>query len=287
MARSAAGIRATAGTRATDREATRWRWAFALAASVCVLVFALDVAFLEVHPGSTLGMAYGIAATVLMVGVALLGARRRTMDLASRRHLGRSRSWLTFHLYGGALFLLLVLMHSGFRLPVGTLNWLLFISSVWITLSGLAGLALQKWIPRVLTSGLATEVNYDRIPELTEELRQRAEATAERGGDSVQALYTKTVAPALQAPARGLIFFLDPTGGIQTRLKPFRYLESRLPETEKAPLAELERIYRAKLEIDAHYTLQHALRSWLIFHTPLALLLIALVAVHLFTVLYY
>ncbi len=286
MAQSAAGSR-NAGARAAAHQAARWRWAFVATASACGLIFATDVALLEVHPGSTLGMAYGIAATVLMIGVALFGARRRAMRLASRRSLGRSRAWLAFHLYGGALFLLLVLMHSGFRLPVGTLNWLLWVSSVWLTLSGLAGLALQRWIPRVLTSGLATEVNYDRIPELTEELRQRAESVAERCDDSVRALYAKTVAPALQEPTRGLIFFLDPTGGIQARLKPFRYLESRLPAAEKAQLAELEKLYRAKLEIDAHYTLQQALRRWLIFHAPLSLLLIALVTVHIFTVSYY
>ena len=43
----------------------------------------------------------------------------------------------------------------------------------------------------------------------------------------------------------------------------------------------------AKLEIDAHYTLQRALRGWLYFHAPPSLLLLALVAVHVATVLYY
>ena len=39
--------------------------------------------------------------------------------------------------------------------------------------------------------------------------------------------------------------------------------------------------------IDAHYTLQQALRLWLWLHLPPAMLLVALVVVHVFTVTYY
>ncbi len=268
-------------------EASLWWWGFSSAAGACLVLFGVHLALWDVHPGTTLGMSYGIAATIFMVGAAVYGARRRTMRFASRRGLGRSRAWLWFHLYGGGLFLLLVLMHSGFALPVGALNWGLWGLSLWTAASGLGGLALQRWIPRVLASGLSTEVNYDRTRELTADVRQRAEKLAESCDDSVRALFRKTVAPVLAAPRRRLIFFLDPTGGIQARLAPFRYLEDRLPPGERQKLGELERLFRAKLEIDAHYTLQRALRSWLYFHAPPSILLLALVAVHVFTVLYY
>ncbi len=280
----ASGVRANRGE---GSEAARWQWTFITLVAVCLILFGVNLALWDVHPGSWLGMSYGTFATVFMIGAALFGARRRTMRFASRRGLGKSRSWLYFHLYGGALFLLLVLMHSGFRLPVGALNWWIWILSVWTVLSGLLGLGLQKWIPRVLASGLSVEVNYDRIPELADEIRQRAETLAATCDDSVRALFQKKVAPTLAAPKRNLIFFLDPTGGIQARLKPFHYLEGRLPTAERQKLLELERLYRAKLEIDAHYTLQRALRGWLYLHAPLSLVLVALVALHIFTVLYY
>lgn len=268
-------------------EATLWRWGFLGIAAICAAIFGVNLALWEVHPGSPLGMGYGIAATVFLVGAAIYGARRRNMRFATRVGLGRSRAWLYFHLYGGGLFLLLVLMHTRFALPVGTLNWGLWILSLWTVASGLGGLMLQRWIPRVLASGLSTEVNYDRIDELIADIQQRAEKLAESCDDSVRALYKKTVAPALERPERGLIFFLDPTGGIQAQLAPFRYLEERLPTEDKAKLAELERLFRAKLEIDAHYTLQRALRGWLYFHAPLSFLLLALVVIHISTVLYY
>ncbi len=268
-------------------EAAFWRWGFVAVAGVCVALFAVNHLLWEVHPSTPLGMSYGIAATVFLLGAAIYGARRRSMRFASRLGLGHSRAWLYFHVYGGALFLLLVLMHSGLALPVGGLNWGLWILSLWTVGSGLGGLALQRWIPRVLASGLSVEVNYDRIDELAADVRERAEKLAESCDDSVRALYRKTVAPALAAPERRMIYFLDPTGGIQARLAPFRYLEHRLPREERRKLDELERLFRVKLEIDAHYTLQRALRSWLVLHAPASLLLVALVAIHISTVLYY
>lgn len=268
-------------------EATLWWWGFVAVAAACAVLFGVNVALWDVHPSTPLGMSYGITATVFLLGAAIYGARRRSMSFASRRGLGRSRTWLYFHLYGGGLFLLLVAMHSGFALPVGALNWGLWLLSLWTAASGLGGLMLQRWIPRVLASGLSVEVNYDRIDELTADIRERAEKLAEGCDDSVRALYRKTVAPTLDAPERRLIFFFDPTGGIQARLAPFRYLGGRLPEKEKDQLSELERLYRVKLEIDAHYTLQQALRGWLYLHAPASLLLIALVAIHIATVIYY
>ena len=52
-------------------------------------------------------------------------------------------------------------------------------------------------------------------------------------------------------------------------------------------LGELQQLYRAKLELDAHYTLQHVLRGWLVLHVPVSLVLLVLVGLHVFTVLYY
>jgi hypothetical protein len=60
-----------------------------------------------------------------------------------------------------------------------------------------------------------------------------------------------------------------------------------LPTEEREKLDELERLYRAKLEIDAHFTLQRPLRWWLYAHLPPAIVLLALLLLHLYTVLFY
>lgn len=264
-----------------------WWWSLGLAAAGCLGVYAANLAFWEVRPGAVPGIAYGIAAAVLLVGLALYGVRRRAMSLASRFRFGNARGWLDFHLWGGAIFLLLVLMHTGFRLPTGTLMGWLWALALWTALSGIAGRAIQKWIPRVLAASLSVEASYERIPELVAEVRRRAERLVATCDRSVQGLYARKLAPALAAPERSAVYFLDVTGGARSRQKELDYLIGLLPAAEKEKLAELERLYQTKLELDAHYTLQQVLRAWLWVHLPPSLVLLALVAVHVFAVLYY
>ena len=52
-------------------------------------------------------------------------------------------------------------------------------------------------------------------------------------------------------------------------------------------LDDLQAMYKTKLEIDAHYTLQKALRWWLYLHVPVSIVLIVLLALHIFAVVYY
>jgi hypothetical protein len=222
-----------------------------------------------------------------MASAALLGLRRRMTKMALRLRLGNAQNWLQFHLYGGALFLLLVFMHAGFRQPHGVLTWWLWFLSLYTTVSGIAGVLLQKWIPKILTSGLGIEVVYERIPELIREISEKTEALVQTCTDPVKDFYSKNVAVALAGPQPRLIYCVDITGGIQSRLKHFEYLRGFLPREEKEKLGRLETFYKTKLEIDAHYTLQRLLRWWLYTHVPVSLVLLVLLALHAFAVLYY
>ncbi len=258
-----------------------------VAAAGCVVVYLLNLFMAEVHPGNLWGLSYGIAAGVLMVFVMLLGLRKRTKKIATRLGLGKSQAWVQLHVYGGALFLLLVFMHSGFRLPSGALAWWMFILSVWVTLSGIVGVALQKWIPKMLTSGLTVEVIYERIPELIKEISSKAEELIASSAEPVKEFYENNLAATLAAPQPRLIYYLDITGGINSQMKQFEYVRQFLSAEEKEKLRRLEALYKTKLEIDAHLTLQKALRGWLYTHVPLSLVLLMLVGIHLYSVLYY
>jgi hypothetical protein len=264
-----------------------WFRAFVAAMTICGLVYLLNAIVSDIRPYNLWGLSYGTAATILLAGAALLGVRRRAARLALRAGLGKAQSWLQLHIYGGALFLLLVFMHSGFHLPKGVLTWWLWVLSVWVTASGIFGVCLQKWIPKILASGLAIEVVYERIPDLLEEIREKANELIQTCTDPVKDFYRRNIAFALVAPQPRLIYCLDITGGIQARIKQFDYLRGILPLAEKEKLTQLESFYKTKLEIDAHFTLQTILRWWLYTHVPLSLVLIVLVGLHLFAVLYY
>ncbi len=260
---------------------------FVIAAIICGFVYLANAILAEIRPSNIWGLSYGTAAAILMVGATLLALRRRMTRFALACGLGNARAWLQFHLYGGALFLLLTFMHSGFHQPKGILTWWLWFLSIYVTASGIIGVLLQKWIPKILTSGLAVEVVYERIPELIREISDKANTLVQTCTEPIKDFYKSNVAVALAAPQPRLIYCLDITGGIQSRLRRFEYVRRLLASDEKEKLNKLEAFYKTKLEIDAHYTLQRILRWWLYTHVPVSLVLLVLLALHLFAVLYY
>lgn len=270
-----------------QQRSRRWAAGFASLALLAVGSFAVGRYVGEVRPGNLWGLIYGGCALALLVLAFTYAFRRRAMRHSASWSLGRTRAWLWAHLYGSLLFLLMLLLHSALRFPTGSLTWALWLLSWWTVLSGLMGLGLQKWIPRVLASGLSTEVHYDRIPELAAEIEAKAAALAVECSAPLQALYARSVAPALGKPRRALVFLFDVTGGIQARLKEFEYLRSRLVSEERDRLRQLERLLRTKVELDAHLTLQWVLRAWLVIHLPPSLALLALSLVHVWAVYWY
>jgi hypothetical protein len=95
------------------------------------------------------------------------------------------------------------------------------------------------------------------------------------------------VAAALVAPQPRLIYYIDVTGGIQSRVKQFEFLRRVLSANEKETLDKIQDMYKTKLELDAHYSLQRALRWWLYTHVPLSLVLLLMIALHVWAVWYY
>jgi len=264
-----------------------WRRGFAAAVALCLVAYAVDRSFFEPGPGNPLRLGYGIAAALLLVAISLYAVRRRMAATFGRLGLGTSRAWLRLHQYGGVLVLMLVLMHSGFHVPTGLVTLWLWALTLWAGVTGLVGLGLQRWLPRVLGSGLAVEAVYERIPELIGDLRAKAERLAAECSEPVQALYARRVAPELVAPRPRWLYFVDITGGKAAQLGEFDHLRRHLGADEREKLGELARLYKTKLQLDAHLTLQRALRLWPWIHVPASLLVLALLAVHLGTVFLY
>ncbi len=241
----------------------------------------------EINPGNIWGLTFGSIALALFCGAAYYGVRRRTMSLSSRIKAGKTFNWLQFHLYGGTLFVIFTLLHTGFATPTGLLNWGLWLLSIWVGVSGIIGVVLQRWIPRALASGLQTEVIYERIPELIEILSSRAENLANESPENVRRFYQRELKKQLLTPNRSLRLFADLTSGTRSIKRELEHLERQLSAEQSQVVAELREIYQTKVELDAHWTLQYTLRLWLITHLPPSIVLFALVIVHLFVVYYY
>ncbi len=276
----------------TGSRASRWRALmpnrplariFAAAGLLSVLAF-FWFARGGLEAASPAGMAFGVAAAVLLLLVMVYSVRR---SMPSVRGLGPARPYLDVHLYGGLLFLLLVLMHTGFGLPFGVLNTVLWVAALWVVGSGVVGVALQSWIPRLLEGETAMEVHHERIPELMEEVRTRARQAASEAGPRLQSFYERELSAELEGPRSARDVLLSRGRSIQARAGEFDQL-ARTADAATAPaVEELRRLHRAKLDLDLHDRLQWVLRGWLYLHLPIGIVLLVLFALHLFFILYF
>src|SRR5207244_12463123 len=89
------------------------------------------------HGGSTLGIAYGIAGSALIVLLAAFGIRKR----AYRSTFGTLENWMQSHIYLGLLAGVILLLHTGFRFHDG-IAVATFVLVAIVVVSGIAGAIL-------------------------------------------------------------------------------------------------------------------------------------------------
>lgn len=90
--------------------------------------------------------------------------------------LGRTKLWMTAHIWLGLLTIPLLLMHGGFHfnLSSSTLAALLMWLLVLVVGSGMFGLALQSFVPRVMLEQVPAETIYAQIGHVLEQYRADA-----------------------------------------------------------------------------------------------------------------
>jgi len=264
----------------------RWsawtRYSVAIAV-VSVLVFVAMAWAWPWRPGRLGGLLFGILAAALFVNAALYPWRRRWHT----RPLGTARRWLQLHVYGSTLAMLFVLLHMGWQLPAGVMGWLLFGLSLWTTVTGLAGVWLQRVVPRVISRRLTVEAIYERIPELVRALVAEADTLMSGAPEALSRAYAGEIRPAL-ATSRTSVKWLSGTApealaatGSVERLRPFA------DGPERARLNDLASIIQDKVDLDAQLSLQGLLRGWLVLHVPPAVALIGVLAVHVIAVVWH
>jgi hypothetical protein len=258
---------------------------FRTTAVVCGVVLAAYVAlawWAPWQPGRLGGLVYGSVAAALFVNAGLYPLRRRLQAWP----LGTVQRWLQLHIYGSVVALVLVLGHMGFRLPTGAMGWWLFGLTVWTTATGLLGVVLQKWLPMRLSRNLTLEVIYERMPEQVERLRGEAGTLMTGAGDSLRRVYEQDVVPLLAAPRLRWSAVFDLRGNRRRTIEPLSRIEGYVDEGDRDRLRALTTIVNDKLDLDVHASVQRALRFWLYTHVPPAMLLLALLVVHVAAVVY-
>jgi hypothetical protein len=137
---------------------------------------------------SPLGLSCGLLGGAIIVFEMLLWPRKY---LWRGLRLGRTKAWMSAHLWLGVLVLPLLLLHGGFHFALdrstlaAVLMWLL----VLVFLSGLFGAMMQHILPRVMFNQVTAETIYDQIGHMLDFYRQEAEqlvlATCGPDGESL------------------------------------------------------------------------------------------------------
>jgi hypothetical protein len=258
-----------------------WFRGFAIAIAASVAIYAGWTWWKPWGPGRAGGLTFGTLATVIFVIDGLYPLRRRLLGWP----FGTAQNWLQFHIYGGVLAFLFVVIHTGFRLPSGMFGWLLLLLTTWATATGIAGVYLQKYLPQLLASNLAVEAIYERIPQLASRLQGEADRLLVGAPDVLQRFYTSDTRAWLGTLAPSWSYVVDFRAERERRLGPFGEVAPFLSETDRVRLSDLQAIVSEKLELDVQYSLQRLLKAWVPLHALPSLVLMGLLAVHIIAVL--
>ncbi|MBX7104324.1 MAG: hypothetical protein K1X57_09585 [Gemmataceae bacterium] len=165
--------------------------------------------------GTTAGLWFGIAGTLLMAFAGALSALRK---VPAWWWIGSRKAWLKGHIWLGLLSVLLILCHSGFRFggPLERVLWVVFAT---IVISGIVGLLLQQSLPGLLARRVHGEVSFEQLPHYCGVLRGRADdlcdalklaiSPADDAAGRFYSAYDDDVRPFFDVPAPRRTTFID------------------------------------------------------------------------------
>jgi hypothetical protein len=126
---------------------------------------------------SPAGFVFGILAGAIMAFEVLLWPRKKLRTW----RIGTASAWMRAHIWLGLLTVPLIVLHSGFVLG-GQLSAVLTVLFGIVIISGLFGLLLQQFLPRMMLEGVPAETIVSQIDYLAEQSYWNAEDLVEAAG---------------------------------------------------------------------------------------------------------
>jgi hypothetical protein len=236
--------------------------------------------------GSIVGVWYGLLGSALIVYAGLLSALRK---VPSWWWIGSRKVWLRGHIWLGLLSGVFILCHSGFRWggPLEVILWVILIATL---ATGVLGLALQQFLPRLMTVRVPAEAPFEQIPHLCGVLRRKAAETVVASGATGEAkatlekFYTAEVLPFLGTGYRRSSPLADQLKA-RDRFDRLRAVPALAACRE--PIDRLENYCDERRQLGEQQRLQYLLHGWLLLHVPLSVLLLVLGLAHAVMSLYY
>lgn len=224
----------------------------------------------------------GIVLTLVILLLTFFNARKRIAFLP----LLKVSTWTQIHIYCGYFCAFVFLLHIEFRVPRGLLEQALALTFVAVTLSGVIGLILSRWLPRRLVSS-GEPLTFEKIPYYRKQVRKDAEALIIRSEKETQSsslsdLYMKHLDGYFRSEPGILNAVLPLSAQFQQMVAHVDAIKRYLNPEEKVLAGELSDLIESKRNIDFQHSVQLLLKLWLFVHIPFTLCLIILSVVHIY-----
>ena len=238
--------------------------------------------------GTTAGLWFGVAGSMLMIFAGLLSLHRR---LPVRRWLGSRQTWLRAHIWLGSLSAVLIYCHAGPRLG-GPLEIALWVVLTITIVSGVLGLVVQAILPRLITQRIPFEAPYEQIAYLCLRMRQESDSALEDAlkmpdldasvGDELRALH-EGVRGFLAEVYDRESHFAEPWRAkpLFERVRRTAKLDEAAKKTTLAQsIDRLERLCVERRQLGEQARMHFWLHVWLFLHIPITVVLLVLGAIH-------
>ena len=217
-------------------------------------------------------------ATAILLFECLYMIRRRT----SARPFGTAARALKVHVAAGSILWPVVIVHAGLSMPAGALGWWLQALVGVSVISGIAGLVLERRLPRQLIPVVRPETSQGR--EDAERLQRESAAAALGAPPALAAFYERDLVPVLAAPLRPWRISRHGSAQQAHLIDNLRHVARFLSDADREKAKTLEHALAVRFDLDTRRTLEWQLQAWLWVHVPTSLLLVALVLWHLYAV---
>jgi len=268
-------------------EYARFRW-FKASVLLCVAATAAYIWHDPVpkpYGGTPLGYTLGTIGALLIVWLMWFGVRKRQYSAA-----GNLQGWLSAHVYLGVALIYIVTLHTGFELG-WNVHGLAYLLMLLVVGSGLYGVVAYTRVPRVMTANLGEDTLDGmvlRIGDIDREMREKALSLP----DVLYALIDRSVKHTkLGGTISGILKGNDPDCPTALAAREWARAAAHLKGDASVLSKEVYGLLLQKEQLlerarrDLRY--QAILELWLYAHVPLAIMLLAALAVHILSVFIY
>ena len=198
--------------------------------------------------------------------------------------IGKNSTWLQWHIYLGWVALFVFFLHIEWHMPNGILEVALAVLFLLVAASGVIGLYLSRRLaPRLTNRG--EEVIFERIPMFVASLRTQAEdlvveAAVETESATLSNFYYARAGDFFSGTRNLLAHLRSSRRPLFSLFKDLRTVERYMNEKELEYSDRLRSLLEKKDELDYHYALQAALKSWLFVHIPATFSMVIIMLIH-------